>query len=168
MTFITIVLITIIVILVLYILFFNNKYTTESIINLDESRKNMLKECCKDEECYSKPPFLQKYNKYVTIPPNSCYNNKKLVAESLDKMYNMMFTQDHYNKLLNDLNIRTDIDSSVMDRYEKEKELMKSKMIAIKQEMGTDAFDKMINDKYGITGGFDNFYTNFSPYEKTI
>ena len=165
MIFIIISLITIIVILILYIIFIK---PTENIINLDESRKNMLQECCKDEECYSKPPFLQKYNRDGTLPPDSCYNTKKYVAESLDQIYDLMFTQDHYNKLLKDLKIRPDVDESVLDRYKKEEEIKTSKMIAIKQEMGADAFNKMLNDKYGITGGFDSYYTNISSYEKTV
>ena len=167
MIFIIIGLISIIVILILYIIY-DNMNSTERIINLDESRKNMLQECCKDEECYSKPPFLQKYNSTGVLPSNSCNNNKKQKAIELDKMYDMMFSKDHYNKLLYDFKIRSDIDESVIDRYKKEQELKQKELIETEKEMGTDVFNKMIADKFGTVKGFDTFYTNISSYEKTI
>ena len=127
----------------------------EHIINTDDSRKIELKKCCKGERCYSKPPFLQNYDNTKDIPPNSCESNKETASAILDKSYEQMFSNDHYNMLLKDLKIRPDVDNTKVERARKEISLEIRKLDDISKKIGLDAYNSMILDDTDNIIGYD-------------
>jgi uncharacterized membrane protein YraQ (UPF0718 family) len=71
------------------------KYSSEHIVNLDDSRKVELSKCCTEPKCYNKPPHLRE----------SCPQNKEEAKKELDKEFQQMYTQEEYYKKLDELGI---------------------------------------------------------------
>jgi len=118
----------------------------EHIINTDDSRKTELKKCCKVGKCYSKPPFLQNNDNTKGMPSNSCESNKKIASTYLEKSYEQMFSNDHYNMLLKDLKIRPNIDNTTFERAQKEISLEIRKIDDISKKIGTVAYNNILSD----------------------
>ena len=137
--------------------------TYENLVNLDESRKERLKKCCTTDKCYDKPSFLHIYDTDGNILPlNSCENNKKFIADRLDKVYNQMFTNEKYNKLLKDLKLRSDATPMSQDNIQRIKDLFGTSFIEVDKTIGQDIFQKIINDNTDTIPGESKNYSNFN------
>jgi hypothetical protein len=67
----------------------------EHLINLDDSRKIELSQCCKNPPCYYQPPHLRE----------NCIANKVEAAKSVDSQFQEMYTQKEYYDKLKELYI---------------------------------------------------------------
>ncbi len=67
----------------------------EHLINLDDSRKIELTQCCTDSKCYNKPPYLRQ----------DCQKNKDNAKKQLESEFKQMYTQEEYYKKLEELGI---------------------------------------------------------------
>ena len=112
----------------------------EHLINLDDSRKVDLSQCCKNPPCYSKPPHLRE----------NCEENKKKAFEQLDSRFQEMYTQkEYYNKLkeMDILNSKTNYQNDI-DFTAKINE-------KLKVELNNVDFEKVIKDSRDEIPGYD-------------
>ena len=135
----------IIIFLLLYCILLTNK-RKEHIVNLDDSRKINLTKCCPPGSiCYSKPDFLTE----------NCLKNIKDSKETLDKSYEQAFTDDEYNKILKDKNIRHDIPNGVIDRAIKQEKIQDRENINLVKVIGINTYNEMIKDNTDMVNGYD-------------
>ena len=143
-----------ILIIVFFIISKNTYQYQENLVNLDESRKIRLKKCCEKDKCYDKPSFLHIYDENgKPLPPNSCEENKKTVESQLDKVYDMMFTNEQYNKLLKEDNIRPDAIPMDQDNTQRIKDLFATERINIDKTIGIDVLNKIMDDNTDSING---------------
>jgi hypothetical protein len=135
----------IIIFLLLYCILITNR-RKEHIVNLDDSRKINLTKCCPPGNiCYSKPNFLTE----------KCLENIKNSKETLDKSYEQAFTDDEYNKILKEKNIRHDIPNGVIDRAEKQEKVQDRENINLVKVIGVNTYNEMIKDNTDMINGYD-------------
>jgi len=141
---ISIIFLFIIIVLLIYCITLVNK--KEHIVNLDDSRKIELSKCCPPGAiCYSKPGFLTE----------NCSENRINSQKTLDKTYEQAFTNDEYNKILKDKNIRHDIPNAVIDRAIKQEKVQDRENINLVKVIGVNTYNEMIKDNTDMVNGFD-------------
>ena len=67
----------------------------EHLVNLDDSRKKDLTQCCKNPPCYYQPPYLRE----------NCEENKKKAFDSLESQFKESYTQKEYYDKLKEMDI---------------------------------------------------------------
>ncbi len=121
----------------------------ENLINLDDSRKKDLTQCCKNPPCYYQPPHLRE----------NCEENKKKAYEELDSRFQEMYTQkEYYNKLkeMDVLNSKTN--------YENDIDFSSKINEKLKVELNNVDFNKVIKDDRDEVNGYES--NIFASYEK--
>ena len=135
----------IIIFLLLYCILLTNRQK-EHIVNLDDSRKIELRKCCPPGAiCYSKPDFLTE----------NCLENIKNSQDTLNKSYEQAFTNDEYNKIIKEKNIRQDIPNAVIDRAIKQEKIQDRENINLVNVIGVDTYNQMIKDNTNMVNGYD-------------
>jgi hypothetical protein len=121
----------------------------EHLINLDDSRKKDLTQCCKNPPCYYQPPYLRE----------NCEENKKKAFKELDSQFKESYTQKEYYNKLNELNILKN-----KSNYQNDNEFKKKMNERLKVNLNETDFNKVIKDDRDEVKGFES--QNFAQYKK--
>jgi hypothetical protein len=141
---ISIIFLIIILLLIIYCITLVNR--KEHIVNLDDSRKIELKKCCPPGNiCYSKPNFITE----------NCSENIIQSRATLEKSYEQAFTNEEYNKILKEKDIRHDIPNAVIDRAIKQEKVQDRENINLVKVIGINTYNEMIRDNTDMVNGYD-------------
>ena len=127
---------------------------TEKLINLDESVKTNLRHCCSDKKCYDKPDFLQ--------GPN-CEINKLESSKNLNKVYDVILTDEKYLSLLNSLNIP--VNKLAGTDIPIDNKQLEYQNIKLSNTIDEKVYNKILEDKTYVVNGYD--IHQYSPYNTT-
>ncbi len=121
----------------------------ENLINLDDSRKIELSQCCKNPPCYYQPPHLRE----------NCEENKKKAFEELDSQFKQTYTQKEYYDKLKEMDILKD-----KSNYQNDTDFTKKMNEKLQVNLNETDFNKVIKDDRDEVKGFE---TNiFAQYKK--
>ena len=121
----------------------------ENLINLDDSRKIELSQCCKNPPCYYQPPHLRE----------NCEENKKKAFESLDSQFKESYTQKEYYDKLKEMDI---LNSKT--NYQNDIDFTKKMNEKLQVNLNESEFDKVIKDDRDEVKGFEPH--TFASYQK--
>lgn len=119
----------------------------ENLINLDDSRKKDLTQCCKNPPCYYQPPYLRE----------NCEENKKKAFEELDSQFKESYTQKEYIDKLKEMNILNS-----KSNYENDINYNNKLNERLKVNLNESDFNKVIKDDRDEVKGYEsNIYSEY-------
>ncbi len=119
----------------------------ENLINLDDSRKIELSQCCKNPPCYYQPPHLRE----------NCEENKKKAFEELDSQFKESYTQKEYIDKLKEMNILNS-----KSNYENDINYNNKLNERLKVNLNESDFNKVIKDDRDEVKGYEsNIYSEY-------
>ncbi len=127
----------------------NNK---EHLINLDDSRKEVLTKCCDNDKCYSKPPYLRE----------NCDKNKKESLKELETQFTQMYNQNQYYEKIDKLDIIKN-----KTNFQRDKDLLNklNEKLNVNNRLDQLTFNNIRYDTRDEVRGSDN--TNYAPYKQS-
>ena len=133
-------------------MYYQRSNNNEHLVNLDDSRKEVLTKCCDNDKCYSKPPYLRE----------DCIENKQKSLKHLESQFQEMYSQEEYYEKIRKYGIIKN-----ETNFERDKELLNklNEKLNVNNRLDQLTYNNIINDTRDEVKGSDK--GNYSPYKQS-